>query len=267
MQAYVQRNIKARSRNHCCCGKAINITYSECVFVALVIQPAKRKQRIIMSSVGRLAVLYFFTLSLKRHDFRKKTFLDIESVFWFYLKFFSETFLILRRIQRDIMNIDLQKSSSKHPVFPVRFQWKLEVCGQIFEKYSNIKFHENPFDGSRLFHTEGRMDRQTDMTKVIVTSCIFVNAPLIALPKHILSRSYDRESSCQWRIDFTLEFFTTSWDKKLSVLSREISQNIRHKLSTLKCMSVRSRLRDSTITATILTGIPRFYSVIPQVQV
>jgi hypothetical protein len=28
---YVQRNIKARYRNHCCRGNAISITYSECV--------------------------------------------------------------------------------------------------------------------------------------------------------------------------------------------------------------------------------------------
>jgi hypothetical protein len=35
------RNFEARSRNHCCCGKAISVTYSECVSVALVIQHAK----------------------------------------------------------------------------------------------------------------------------------------------------------------------------------------------------------------------------------
>jgi len=29
-------NIRARSRYHCCSGKAVNITYSECVFVALL---------------------------------------------------------------------------------------------------------------------------------------------------------------------------------------------------------------------------------------
>jgi hypothetical protein len=34
------RNIKARSRNHYCRGKAIRITYYECVFVASVIQHA-----------------------------------------------------------------------------------------------------------------------------------------------------------------------------------------------------------------------------------
>jgi len=34
-------NIEARSRNRCCSGKTISITYSECVSVALVIQHAR----------------------------------------------------------------------------------------------------------------------------------------------------------------------------------------------------------------------------------
>ena len=46
-----------------CCGKAISITYSEFVFVALVIQQAMRMRRIILSSVGCLIVPYFPTLS------------------------------------------------------------------------------------------------------------------------------------------------------------------------------------------------------------
>ena len=32
---YVEGNIHVRSRNHCCCGKAVSITYAECVFVSL----------------------------------------------------------------------------------------------------------------------------------------------------------------------------------------------------------------------------------------
>ena len=43
---YYKHNIEARSCNHCCYGKAIGITYSECVFIALGIQHANRMRRI-----------------------------------------------------------------------------------------------------------------------------------------------------------------------------------------------------------------------------
>jgi len=67
-----KRNAEARSRNHHCRGKAKNITYSECVSVALVKQPAKRMRHIILSSVANLVLKNFSTLSHKRHDFREK---------------------------------------------------------------------------------------------------------------------------------------------------------------------------------------------------
>jgi len=62
---YVERKNDARSRNRCCHGKAISITYFECVFVACVIQNVKPMRRIVLSSVDS-------TLSHKRHDFRKR---------------------------------------------------------------------------------------------------------------------------------------------------------------------------------------------------
>jgi hypothetical protein len=68
---HVQRNIEKRSRNYFCRGKAISITYSECVSVALVIRDTKRMRRITLSSLACLAVRYFSTLSHKRYDFRK----------------------------------------------------------------------------------------------------------------------------------------------------------------------------------------------------
>jgi len=49
-QCAYKRNIEARSRNHCCRGKPVSIIYSECMFVVLVIQHAKRMRRIILSS-------------------------------------------------------------------------------------------------------------------------------------------------------------------------------------------------------------------------
>ena len=50
---------------------------------------------------------------------------------------------------------------------------KLEFCGQIFEKYANMNFNENPASESSSMRTDGR----TDMTKLMVASRNFANAP------------------------------------------------------------------------------------------
>jgi hypothetical protein len=51
--------------------KNLAITYSKCVFVALVIQLAKRMRCVVLPSVACSALAYFSTISSKRHDFRK----------------------------------------------------------------------------------------------------------------------------------------------------------------------------------------------------
>jgi hypothetical protein len=53
-------NMEARSCNHCCCGRAIIITYCECVSVALDIQQSTRTRHIILYSVACPAVLFFY---------------------------------------------------------------------------------------------------------------------------------------------------------------------------------------------------------------
>jgi hypothetical protein len=67
--------------------KATSITYSECVSVALALHHTMYIRRILLSFVAYPAVLYFSTLSHKRHDFRKKGVLNIKRVYGFSLQF------------------------------------------------------------------------------------------------------------------------------------------------------------------------------------
>ena len=94
--------------------KVLSVTYCECLSVALVIQRQKRMLRIILSSVAPLASPHFSTLFHKQCNFGKE-FLNINRVFRFSIQIWSETFLILRRIQRDFI-INVKTSSCKVPV-------------------------------------------------------------------------------------------------------------------------------------------------------
>jgi len=62
----------------------------------------------------------------------------------------------------------------KYPLFLSDFHETI-FSPQIFESYSNIKFHENPSSGSRVVPC-AQMDGRTDMTKLIVAFCNFVEA-------------------------------------------------------------------------------------------
>ena len=57
---------------------------------------------------------------------------------------------------------------------------KLEFYRQIFGRVSSIKFYLNLSGGSRVVpcgRTDGWTDGQTDMTKLIIAFCNFMNAP------------------------------------------------------------------------------------------
>ena len=116
---HVYRNTETRSCSHCCRGKAKRITYCECVFVAVSIQHAMRILHIVICGQYGYTVRYFSTLSHKRHDFRK-ILLNIRYVFWFSVQLLSETFLILRRTERDMIT-SVCWSSCKVPVILGRF--------------------------------------------------------------------------------------------------------------------------------------------------
>jgi hypothetical protein len=106
-----------RSRNHCCRGKAISIIYfctwirvRACVLVRTLVQPY------LPSTQSACLVLYFYLWPLWLHHIFRHYFINstnfgekiywILNVFWFSIQLLFETFLILKRIQRDtVINV------------------------------------------------------------------------------------------------------------------------------------------------------------------
>jgi len=70
----------------------------------------------------------------------------------------SEIFLILRRTKRDTIK---KLVFTKITRYSCAVLIKLEFSRQIFDKFSNIKFHENPSSGSRVVPYE-QADRGAD---------------------------------------------------------------------------------------------------------
>jgi hypothetical protein len=136
----------------CRSGKAINITYSECVFVAVVIPHNAHAPYLRPSPLH-----YFSTLSHKRHDFRKK-FMNIKCVFWFSLQNLSETVLILRRYGRDIIIHVYTYCSLCKIIFIFVICYGTWILLTDFRKTSNL-MKIRPV-GAGVFHTDWRTDRE-----------------------------------------------------------------------------------------------------------
>ena len=116
----------------------------------------------MLSSVACPAVSHFSTLSHKRHGFFKRK-CKYEIVFYSLYNFFLKLFSFQEELSEILsqMYIGLYV---KCPLF-VPDLMKLKFSPQIFEKFSNIKFHENTSSGSRVAlwgQTYGRTDRHDD---------------------------------------------------------------------------------------------------------
>ena len=77
---YVERNIDARSFNHCCGGKATSITYSECVFRTIGSQHAMRMHRIVVCGLPG-ATIFLHIITQTAQFLKKKMLLNIKYVF------------------------------------------------------------------------------------------------------------------------------------------------------------------------------------------
>ena len=116
-----QRKIEARSRIHYCRGRAISITYYERVSVAIYIYISMQSACVALYCLlWPVWLCHIFPHYLTNGAiFRKKSLLIIKCVLIFCTTF-SETFLILRRNEQDII-INVHRSSCKVPVILLRF--------------------------------------------------------------------------------------------------------------------------------------------------
>ena len=85
-------------------------------------------------------------------------------MFWFSVKLSSETFLILRRIQRDIV-INVETSSCNVPVIFVRFSRKLEFVDTFLKKSQMLNFIKIRLVGAQLFYADGHDEAKIRFSK------------------------------------------------------------------------------------------------------
>ena len=114
----------------------------------------------MLSAVACVAVPYFSTLSHKRHDFRKKVIEPNDCVVIFSTKFFSKIFLILRKINLDII-INVHWFLCK--VHLVLSDFNKTLIFYRFSKNNQISnFVEILPLKAGLFYEDGRRDAQND---------------------------------------------------------------------------------------------------------
>jgi len=114
------------------------------------------------------ALQYFPTISHQRHDFRKKTLLNIRCVLIFYT-------ISVWNISHSKKNSARYNHRSRHkvPIILVRFKWNSNFLDRFFKNNEMWNFMKVRPVGAELFHSGGR----TDMTKLIVVFRNFANAP------------------------------------------------------------------------------------------
>jgi hypothetical protein len=66
---------------------------------------------------------------------------------------------------------------------------KFEFLRQIFQKYSNVKFHENLSSVSQVFRADGRTDGRTDRYEEVNSFLSFANMTKIVCYKDTRTRN------------------------------------------------------------------------------
>ena len=113
-----------------------------------------------IAKCGLSGCTVFFTLCHKQHDFRKKKLRSIKCAFWFSVLRLFETFLIIRRLRRELI-INAHRSWRETFVILVRSYWNSNFH-DIFSKNTQISnFMKIRPVWVELFDAEGWTNGQT----------------------------------------------------------------------------------------------------------
>jgi len=142
------------------------------VFVALVAHHAMRMRHIVIC--GLPGFYDNFPHYLTNCRIFEKMLLNTKCVSWYSLQLLSETFLILRRIERDMIK-NVYRPPCKAPVILVWIEWNLIFFDRFWKKYLKyqILWKSIQLEPICCMRTDGR----TDITKLTVASRNCANAP------------------------------------------------------------------------------------------
>jgi hypothetical protein len=153
-------------------------------------------------------------------------------VFWIYLQLLSQTFLILRRIKRDIVTT-IKTSSSKVHVILIIFYWNLNFP-DIFSKQAKISnfFKIRPL-GVELFHVDRWKDGYDEANSHLSQLCkgaekLFLSPPTPELEAYFLPAACDslfRKSFCPFGVrGLASPWWQDPLKKEIWIIARQLQQ-------------------------------------------